>query len=226
MSRRLRGFTLIEMLLVISMSLLVMLAMGSALRTMAQSEERVGQRLQRNDQMRVTQQFLQQILGHADAAKVPDPQTPATQRIRFSAVPNAVQWIGLMPARHGAAGRFFFRLALEDGSNGTDLALRYAPADFQASFPDWQQSEKHILVRDVTDFSVEAKGVPLEQGAPPTVDAGNWSSEWKSAADIPQQLRLRWSDKWGAWPPLVMSMAPTLQSQANQGGFVVGGSRK
>lgn len=221
-----RGFTLIEMLLVISMSLLVMLAMGSALRTMAQSEERVEQRLQRNDQMRVTQQFLQQILGHADAARVPDPQTPAVQRIPFSVRSDAIQWIGLMPARHGAAGRFFFRLALEEGGGGTDLALRYAPVELQPNFPDWQQSERHVLVRGVTDFRVEAKGVPMEPRGQPPAETGDWASEWKSLTDIPQQVRLRFRDKWGAWPPLVFSMAPTLQSRANQGGFVTGGSAR
>lgn len=226
MIRHQRGFTLIEMLLVISMSLLVMLAMGSALRTMAQSEERVGQRIQRNDQMRVTLQFLQQIMGQADATRVPDLEAPASRRPQFAMRPDAIQWVGLMPARHGAAGRFFFRLAVEESATGRDLTLRFVPAQAQTAFPDFSQSEKHILGRDVVDFSVEAKGVPSEPSADTVGDTLDWAGQWKSNTDIPQQVRLRWSDKWGAWPPLVVSMFPTLQSQAGRGGFVTGGAGK
>ena len=57
------GFTLVEVLVVLSLLSLVMLAMGSALRTTAQTEERVDQRLQRADEMRVTTGFLRYILG-------------------------------------------------------------------------------------------------------------------------------------------------------------------
>ena len=57
------GFTLIEVLVVISLLSLLMLAMGSALRTTAQTEERVDQRLQRTDEIRVASGFLRSVLG-------------------------------------------------------------------------------------------------------------------------------------------------------------------
>lgn len=225
MSNRTRGVALLEMLLVITMTALVMLAMGSALRTMAQTEDRVGQRIQRNDQMRTTFQFLQQILGQVDMSKVPDMQLPGVQHIRFAARSGVIEWVGLMSARHGAAGRFFFRLAREEGERGADLVLRIAPVEAQAAFPDWALSEKHVLVRNVVDFGVEAKGAALGPGPVAAGDGLSWKGEWTSATDIPQQVRLRLSDRQGAWPPMVIPMFAMVQSQSGRGGFVAGGSK-
>ena len=64
------GFTLVGLLVVLTLLSLVMLAMGSALRTTAQTEERVDQRLQRTDEMRVASGFLREILGRISARKV------------------------------------------------------------------------------------------------------------------------------------------------------------
>ena len=64
-----QGFTLVELLVVMTLLSLVMLAMGSALRTTAQTEERIDQRLQRADEMRVANGFLREILGRLSARK-------------------------------------------------------------------------------------------------------------------------------------------------------------
>ncbi len=58
-----RGFTLVELLVVISLLSLVMLAMASALRTTAQTEERVDARLRKVDDLRTTDGFLRSVLG-------------------------------------------------------------------------------------------------------------------------------------------------------------------
>ena len=67
--RRQRGFTLIEVLVVMTLLSLVVLALGSALRTTAQTEERVDQRLARNDDVRVVTGFLQSVLGRISGQK-------------------------------------------------------------------------------------------------------------------------------------------------------------
>ena len=53
-----RGFTLVEILVAMSLLAVVMAATLSAMRTMAQTEVRVDERLQRIDQMRVVNGFL------------------------------------------------------------------------------------------------------------------------------------------------------------------------
>ena len=220
---RQRGFTLIEVLVVMSLLSMVMLAMSSALRSMAQTESRVDERLQRSDQMRVVNNFLRQALGRVEAVKSSNPNAPSDQRIQFSAEKNSIDWLGIMPARHGVGGRYFFHLSLEDTQQGSALMLRYAPWAMQTAFPDWSQSESHVLARNITEFKVEAEGLPrLIQSIPSGWPRG-WQSGWPIKDALPQRLRLTWTDNKGMWPPLVISLIPTIQGQEGSGGFVAGG---
>ena len=52
------GFTLVEMLVALTLMSLVMLGMASAIRTMAQTEERIDVRVDRADEMRVASGFI------------------------------------------------------------------------------------------------------------------------------------------------------------------------
>ena len=61
--RRLRGFTLLELLVVMGLLSAVMLALGAALRTIAQSEDRVDHRLGQADELRVASAFMRTTLG-------------------------------------------------------------------------------------------------------------------------------------------------------------------
>ncbi len=220
------GFTLIEVLVVMSLLSMVMLAMSSALRSMAQTESRVDERLQRNDQMRVVNNFLRQALGRVEAVKSTDPNTPGGPRIQFAADANSVNWLGIMPARHGVGGRYFFRLSSEGTEPGSALVLRYAPWAMQTAFPDWGQSESHVLAKDISEFKVEAEGLPRAIQSIPSDWPRGWQVGWPVKDALPQRLRLTWADPKGAWPPLVIVLTPTLQSQPSAGGFVIGGSAR
>ena len=221
-----RGFTLIEILVVMSLLAVIMVAMSSALRTMAQTETRIDERLKRNDQMRVVNSFLKKSLGRIDVVKSSNPNNPNDQGIQFLAGADSLSWIGIMPARHGTGGRYFFRVAPEETPQGKALVLRYAPWLMQATFPDWSQSESYVLAADITSFLVEAEGLPLDlQATPPNWPRG-WQSGWPVKESIPQRLRLTWADTKGAWPPLVIALIPTAQSQPGSGGFVAGGSAR
>ena len=79
------GFTLMEVLVVMSLLSLVMLALGSSLRTIAQTEERIDQRLSRADEMRIAVSFLRSTLGRVSARKV-TPPPPATELISICLV--------------------------------------------------------------------------------------------------------------------------------------------
>lgn len=221
-----RGFTLIEMLLVLSMTALMMLAIGGTLRTMAQSEDRVVQRIDRNDQIRVTHQFLQQILGRVDISEPVGGRADAERPFLFTARPHSIEWVGVMPARHGAAGRFDFRLAVEARQTDFDLVLRYAPHEGKATFPDWSAAEQQVLVRSVREFQLESKGTPYAAETVAQKDGIGWQSEWKSKTDIPQQLRIGIKDEIGAWSPITVALFPTLQSREGGSGFVVGGKAR
>ena len=109
---RAHGFTLLELLVVMALLSVVMLALGSALRTIAQSEERIDRRLVRADEFRVASAFIRTTLERVSARKVVAPATPGGSPLLFAAASDAVAWVGIMPARYGAGGRHFCRLGV------------------------------------------------------------------------------------------------------------------
>ena len=224
MSAREKGFTLIEILVVMSLLSVIMVAMAGALRTMAQTETRVDERLGRNDQMRVVNSFLSKALGRVDVAKNGGRSALGGQPIQFVADSGSVSWIGIMPARYGAGGRYFFRMAAEEAGDGQALVLRYTPWVIQTGFPDWSQAESYVLVTGLTKLLVEAEGLPREVQTTQSDWPRGWQAGWPVKEAAPQRLRLTWADAKGAWPPLVVAVFPTAQSQSNTGGFVIGGS--
>lgn len=216
-----QGFTLIETLVVMSLLAVIMVSMGTTLRTMAQTETRVDERLQRNDQMRIANNFLRKVLARVDAVKINTLKGP---RIEFAADQSSISWTGIMPARYGAGGRYFFHLALEDASPGMVLMLRYTPWSVQTEFPDWAQSESHILATHITSLTVECEGLPLNIQSMSTSWPVGWQAGWPVKDAPPQRVRLMLTDQKGQWPTFVIALNPTLQSQPATATFVIGGT--
>ncbi len=102
-----RGFTLVELLVTMALLSLLMLGMASALRTMAQTEERVDARLARADEFRIATGFLRSIVGRISARKNPAPMTQGASPYMFAGAPTTLSWVGIMPARYGAGGAQF-----------------------------------------------------------------------------------------------------------------------
>lgn len=226
MTSKVHGFTLIEMLVVMSLLAVIMLGMGSALRTMAQTESRVDQRLLRNDQIRVTAHFLSKTIGRVDIVQSRNPSQSGNQKLLFSATSDRLSWVGIMPARHGVGGRYFFHVQAEETLQGNALVLRYVPWSHQSDFPDWSQSESQVLVPEIIAFLVEAEGLPRDFHTTPANWPLGWQLGWPVTQAAPQRIRLTITDSRGAWVPIVIALQPTTQSQPGSGGFTIGGSAK
>lgn len=210
-----RGFTLLEMLVVMTLLSLVMLAMGSSLRTIAQTEERIDERLSRADEMRLAVSFLRGTLGRISVRRV-TPPPPAKTGVLFSASAQDVAWVGIMPARYGAGGRYFFRLSVEPDESGRVIAIRFLPWSDSAVFPDWAQAERRVLVRNVVALSLRYQDVRAK--------GPGWSTEWVRTDRAPDQIQLDIETGQGAWPSINLLMRPMPSGDAGSlGGAVFGG---
>jgi general secretion pathway protein J len=212
---RVGGFTLVEILVVMSLLSVVMLAVGSALRTIAQTEERIDVRLDRADEMRIASTFLRSTLARVSARKV-RPPPPATEAVLFAIGPSAVAWVGVMPARFGAGGRAFFRLALEPDGSESALVIRFAPWTDRPDFPDWSRAEARVLVRQVKNLAVRFQDA---HASPP-----QWSIDWVPKDRLPDQLLLEIETAQGNWPPLTFPMRPMPTGNPSLGGAAFGAS--
>lgn len=213
-----RGFTLVEILVVMSLLSLIALAMGSALRTTAQTEERVDQKLLRTDEMRVASDFLRGVLGRISAQKAAGPVTAGESPFVFAGAAQELAWVGIMPARYGVGGRFYFRLAVESLPSGRALVLRFLPWDGANTRPDWSRAETYALVPDAVALEVRYEDANVE---PP-----EWTPQWSSPDSLPQRVLLSLQTAQGPWPDMVVAMRVLPGSDPRgSGGAVFGGSR-
>ncbi len=206
------GFTLVEVIVAMTLLSLVMLVLGSAIRSMGASAERIDTRTARIDEMRVATTFLCEIFGRVSAQRV---EAPATGLL-FSGAADSVSWIGIMPARFGPAGRHFFRLGAERlGDGSTGLVLRFIAWRWeQKTLPDWAQAESRVLVRDVGAAALSYGGRGMGE---------DWLAAWPAQdKNLPPRVRLLLSASGSEWPPVVLAMHPLPANEGGGGGFVHG----
>lgn len=208
------GFTLVELLVVMTMLSLVALALAGAMRTMAQTEARVDERLLRADDFRVSSGFLHSILGRVSMRKLAPPPALGANVHIFSAEPETLVWLGVMPARYGTGGLHVFRLAVESIQNQRGLVLRFAPMQETTNFPEWATTESRVLAQDVTEFSINYQD-------PRQVSAG-WMTSWTVPDRLPSRVKLTLQTQRGGWPDLVVPLR-TLPSSTRGGGASFGG---
>ncbi|AVP58857.1 prepilin-type N-terminal cleavage/methylation domain-containing protein [Pulveribacter suum] len=208
------GFTLVELLVVMVLLSLVMLATGAALRTASQTEERVDARLQRMDDLRIVSSFLRSVLGRVSAEKTTLPVAAGASPYFFAGSAATVSWVGVMPARYGAAGRHHFRLQLLDSHQ---LVLSYVPWTNAANFPDWHSASTGsvVLLSDVRGMALKYQDATDE---PPA-----WAPEWAEPTRLPDRISISINSGAGDWPDLVIPLRVLPASDPRSSGPSFGG---
>lgn len=207
------GFTLVELLVVFVLLSLVVLAMASVLRTTSQTEERVGTRLQRIDDLRIVNGFLRSVLGRISAQRTSLPVPIGASPYYFTGNPMAIAWVGVMPARHGVGGRHHFRLAL---TNGGQLLLQYQPWIDAGSPPDWTAAQGSVLLDGVTGLGLRYENA--------SVEPASWTNEWTLVDRLPDRIAIAVQTASGPWPDIIVAPRILPSSDPRVSGPVFGGS--
>ena len=218
-----RGFTLLELLVVMSLLSIIMVGLGAALRSMAQTEDRVDKKIERTGEIRVVRHFLQATLNRVSGQTIDMANAPGQKTVPFQATPESLTWVGILPARPDVGGKHFFRLSMEDGPQGPQLTLRYAPWNPDYVLPDWSSTESRVLAKQVQTFSIQAQGLPPDLNDTNKPWPQGWQDGWPVTDALPERLRLLISDAQGAWPEWVLTLQPSAQSDGSLSLVVVGG---
>lgn len=200
--RTLRGFTLVEVLVATALLALVMLGLLTAMRSFAQSETRIDERIRTDDDLRVSERFLRSVL----ASISPRPRaTPAgaAKEIDFAGGASEMRWIGVMPARHGAGGLYRFRLYARPATaeETAALMLEFAPyvPGFEAPLdPSFAQSR--AMVSAIGGIGLRYQD-NLESGE-------QWLAEWPHVDRLPRKIGLTVASDRLPWPEMVVSVVP------------------
>lgn len=193
-----RGFTLVEILIALVLSSMLMLGLVIALATFGATSERIEKRTHASDDVRLVFAFLERSLSHAarrarrDIAIGPD----VGEQIWFNGEHTRLEWLGLMPARHGVGGLMHFLLTLEMIEGQQALMLRFSPYDVGGEGPEWASTEPQILILGVESLSVAYQPLAEEE----------WLPDWGGQAELPGRISITLALPGEVWAPLVVSV--------------------
>jgi len=188
-----RGFTLIEVLIALSLVSLIMLGLVSALATFGTTTTRIENQVKTADEARLISSFLRETLGRVSSTYRNERET-AKSGAMLRLANHQLTWLGVMPARHGVGGLHLMRLTLEPSDTGPALILQYLPYDGGGLDADWTRAARHDLLGTVTRFDVRVFG-----GKP--VPA--WHTEWDTE-DLPETIAIDLAAGKNLWPSLLV----------------------
>lgn len=197
--RRAIGFTLVEVVVALTLVSLIMLALLAALRAFGDAGARLEARSARDDDMRLVSAFLRQALSEPSGKhlrRLPDGSVAGF----FQGDAHALEWLAPMPARYGVGGLHRLRLALR----GRELVLQFVPFVPSAdSIFDWSAAPAKVLATEVDELAIQYQGL----------GARRWERTWHEAMVLPARVRLQIAAGGRPWPDLVAAVVAAEEGE-------------
>lgn len=196
-----RGFTLLEVLVAVSLlALLCLLAFGT-LRTAVRATRSGEALIERTDKLRTAQEFLRRQLSHAMPLAFERMEDTGENKV-FLAERDSLRFVAPMPGFLARGGPHVQWLAFERGRDG-DLRLVFDHAQLNGYDPDNPKGESKrepvVLLEGIERGEFEFRALD-ESG-----ELGDWTSSWDEPQRMPLLVRLKLEfgrDSRQRWPVL------------------------
>lgn len=203
------GFTLIEVVVALSLVAVLMVGLVSALVTFGNTGSRLEQRALKSDDIRLVHAFLRQSLAAASALQHIR-EGDQVRTVWLSGDDRQVEWLGLMPARHGAGGLYHLKLHLARGADDRDLLLLdYRPYVADEESADWSAAGRHELIDGELAIRIEYLRAGDEA----------WQSFWDDPMVLPVLVRIGVERDGEVWPDLttrILAAEPGVQMRGQR----------
>jgi general secretion pathway protein J len=188
-----RGFTLLELLIAITLLGFILVILFSGLRLASRSWDTGVERATQTNDMRLVENLIRRAI--AQIHPVVWQQEAAEPRLSFTGAREAMVFTAPLPAQAGIGGIYLMSLEVGDTEEGKRLLLRRQPyrQDVQALE---DRAETTVLAEGVTQVSFSYFGSENPDDPP------RWVTEWQSPMRLPQLIRVSFSSD-AAWPDIV-----------------------
>ncbi len=195
-TRRQAGFTLVEVVVALSVLSLIMLATITALRTFANTQQSLDRMMTRVDEVRSVSTLLRDLVDSTARG------LGGVEGLTLGGGPSDAAWFGGTAAElvfkanimfgENFGGQYLLRLAREDG----ELVLRWQESRGDARNVSWEETPSRVMVQGLQLFEVAYRGSFGE----------DWVPEWPAGGAVPASLRIRLRSQDRFWPELVMGV--------------------
>jgi general secretion pathway protein J len=202
-----RGFTLIEMLVSVTLMALIGVAIADSLRFARRSLQSVANSERGSWEMVATQRFLRHALESAEPSMSGSVLESAVS-LRGTETQLTFDAAGLRAMDEGVASVFDIRLA--NGRDRKSLVVRWHPQTFDDDLASDTLDETEVLLSDVQ--SVRWRYLPRDTGGSSATRDDPWLDEWQGRSDLPAFVRLDVTFPSGSrrvWPPLIIQLRLT-----------------
>ncbi|MGB4948699.1 MAG: type II secretion system protein GspJ [Candidatus Competibacter denitrificans] len=187
------GFTLLELVIAITLMGLILVVLYSGLRLGLNSSESGEQRAEATDRLRLVQEFLRRQL--AQSMTVYQANDQKEQVVVFAGQPNSIDFVAPMLTQLGQGGLYRVRVGLANGR----LQVRWRP--YQPDDPNAGAEQQKVLLEGVSKIEWAYFGSERDDDPEPP----RWHTEWSSPQRRPSLVRLNLQGQQ-TWPDLVVAL--------------------
>ncbi|MDT8320624.1 MAG: prepilin-type N-terminal cleavage/methylation domain-containing protein [Xanthomonadales bacterium] len=211
---RSKGFTLVELLLAVSlMSMLLALAYGG-LRAATRAADKGQTILEDSSRIRMAHQFVRKQLNQAVPLAFAEDEADDT-RVVFEGSAQSIRYVAPMPGYLGFGGLQVQELAIVPGRNGMELVLSHA---LLQEFEEARLYEREpiLLVGNIASGEFNFLGRDEESG-----ELTSWSNSWDSTLGLPLSVSLDLEfeeEVYIDWPLLMASLRVDASAVTAAGG--------
>lgn len=203
--RRQAGFTLLELLVALTLLSLVFAALFGELRFATRAWDAADAKLDRNGELLSVHSFLRQRFQQVHVAQTTQQPDNATSPVAFTGNSRSMEFLGTMPANIADGGFYEISLSSEIGRDGTNLFISWRPfdADGTTTVADSRDNSR-ILLRNIDKVRFDYFGKTADTLAP------QWWDSWPSRDSAPSLIRMQVLFEDGdprSWPELLVAPA-------------------
>jgi len=199
--RGVRGFTLLELIIALSLLALMAAVLVGSVSLSARSWDGGEAKAADVSEMRQAQEFLR---GQMVALYPQRIRKAVDLPLMFAGEREEILYAAALPPRVIEGGVYFFRLSLSRGDNGAGLLVleRVVPEPDAAALPGFDKAERSILARGIAELRIGYFG--RDPGAAVT-DEPRWRDRWEDTQRLPDLVRIEVKPERGLpWPTLVV----------------------
>jgi general secretion pathway protein J len=204
-SRAVRGFTLLELLIALSLLGMMLVLLFGGLRLGMRSWDAAQGSVDTLSTVRAVEGFLRREFSQIHPYRFRGPDVQPT--LAFLGEQERVSFVAPMPQRIGGGGLHLMSIALERDAQGQRIVWRAQPlAAGLRDFSTLAQSPEQVLISKEL-LNVEYLGLSYF-GRPGNAPAPFWSERWDDPQRLPALIRVQVRLKSGEpWPEFVVALA-------------------